>query len=297
MNGRICLVTGGTSGIGKATALALARMGAKVVLVARNPDRGRTVVEELRSVSRAGSVDFLLADLASLQEIRRLAEEFRERYQHLHVLINNAGNIFPPRKTTEEGFETTFAVNHLAPFLLTHLLADVLRQSAPSRVITVASSSHRFGSIDFCRIRGKKAAQGLYAGWRAYNQSKLANVLFTYELACRLEGTGVTVNCLHPGMVATNAASDSRGMLWALINRYRTFLIRFFLGLPHTFLKTPEQGAETSVYLASSQEVDGISGKYFVNKVPVRSSSKSYDRALAEKLWLFDSELTGLDHS
>jgi len=297
MRGRICLVTGSTSGIGKATSVELARMGATVVLVARDPDRGRAVLEEIISLCNGGSVDLLTADLSSLQEVRKLADAFMERFQNLHVLVNNAGTIFPPHRSTDEGFETTFVVNHLAQYLLTNLLLERMKASAPSRIITVSSASHRVGSIDFHRFRGENTGQGLYAGWRAYNQAKLANVLFTYELARQLHGSGVTANCLHPGMVATNAASDSKGILWALINRYRPFLTRFFLNLPFTFLKTPEQGAETSVYLASSQEVDGASGRYFVNKSPVRSSRKSYDRALAEKLWRVDSELAGLDHS
>jgi NAD(P)-dependent dehydrogenase (short-subunit alcohol dehydrogenase family) len=169
-----------------------------------------------------------------------------------------------------------------------------LKASAPARIVNVASGSHRFGAIDFARLQGEKKGRRLLPGWRAYNESKLANVLFTYELARRLEGTGVTANCLHPGLVATNAASDSPGILWRVINRYRPFLVRFCFRLPHTFLRSPEQGAETSVFLASSPEIEGITGKYFVERAEARSSKESYDPLLAERLWRLDEELVGL---
>jgi retinol dehydrogenase-14 len=294
MEGRICLVTGSTSGIGRATAFELARMGATVVMVARNSGRGEKTTEEVRAASGNPCVDLLLADLGSLGQVRQLAREFTARYQQLHVLVHNAGTIFPASRTTEDGFETTFAVNHLAPFLLTNLMLGLLRASAPARIVNVASASHRFGTLDCIGLRGEKQWCGLRASWRAYNQSKLANVLFTYELARRLEGTGVTANCLHPGMVATHAGSDSPGIVWRLVNRYRPFLVRFCLGLPHSFLLTPEQGAETTVFLASSPEVEGITGKYFVRKAEARSSRESYDPVLAERLWKLDTELVGL---
>ncbi len=294
MEGRICLITGSTSGIGRATAFELARAGATVVMVARDPGRGEESREAVRAASANGSVGLLVADLGSLGQVRRLAHEFKARYRRLHVLINNAGTIFPARRMTEDGFETTFAVNHLAPFLLTHLLLDLLKASEPARIVNVASASHRFGILDFERLRGKKRWWRLLPGWRAYNQSKLANVLFTYELARRLEGTGVTANCLHPGLVATNAAGEGPGVLWRAINRYRPFLIRLCLGLPHTFLLTPDQGAETSVFLASSPEVEGVTGKYFVKRAEARSSKRSYDSELAERLWRLDEELAGL---
>ncbi len=293
MEGRICLVTGSTSGIGRATAFELARMGATVVMVARNPGRGEKSTEEVRAASGNPCVALLLADLGSLGQVRQLAREFKARYQQLHVLVHNAGTIFPARKTTGDGFETTFAVNHLAPFLLTSLLLEHLKASSPARIVIVASASHKFGSIDFTRLTGAKEGHGLLDGWRAYNQSKLANVLFTYELARRLEGTGITANCLHPGMVATHAGSDSQGIVWRLINRYRPFLVRSLLGMPHTFLLTPEKGAETTLFLASSPEVEGITGKYFVRKAEARSSRDSYDPVLAERLWRLDEELVG----
>jgi NAD(P)-dependent dehydrogenase (short-subunit alcohol dehydrogenase family) len=294
MEGRICLVTGSTSGIGTVTALELARMGATVVMVARNPGKGEETLEQVRAASGNSSGDLLFADLGSLDQVRRLASEFENRYRRLHVLVNNAGTIFPEQETTEDGFETTFAVNHLAPFLLTNLTLGLLKKSAPARIVNVASASHSFGTLDHIRVRGEKQWWGLRAGWRAYNQSKLANVLFTYELARRLEGTGVTANCLHPGMVATRAASGSPGIVWRLINRYRPFLVNSLLGMPRTFLLTPEQGAETLVFLASSPEVEGITGKYFVRKVEAKSSRESYDPVLAERLWRLDEELVGL---
>ena len=294
MNGRVCLVTGSTSGIGRVTALELARMGATVVMVARNSDKGKETLEQVRDESGSSRVGLLLADLASLGQVRRLALEFETRYRHLPERINHAGTIFPPRATTEDGFETTFAVNHLAPFLLTNLMLGLLERSAPARIVIVASASHRFATLDCIRLWEERPWFGLHAGWRVYNQSKLANVLFTYELARRLEGTGVTANCLHPGMVATGAARDSEGILWSHVNRYRRFLVRFCLGLPHTFLLTPEQGAERTLFLASSPEVEGISGKYFVRKAQARSSRESYDPALAKRLWRLDEELVGL---
>jgi NAD(P)-dependent dehydrogenase (short-subunit alcohol dehydrogenase family) len=294
MEGKTCLVTGATSGIGRATAFELARMGATVVIVARNPGRGEDAMDAVRAASANASVDLLPADLGSLVQVRQLAREFEIRYPQLHVLVNNAGTIFPARKTTEDGLETTFAVNHLAPFLLTNLLMERLKASAPARIVNVASASHRFGAIDFARLQGDEKGRRLLPGWRAYNESKLANVLFTYELARRLEGTGVTANCLHPGLVATNAAIESPGILWHVINRYRPFLVRFCFGLPHTFLRTPEQGAETAVFLASSPEIEGITGKYFVGKAEARSSKESYDPLLAEQLWRLDEELVGL---
>ena len=293
MEGKTCLVTGATSGIGRATARELARMGATVVIVARNPGRAEETVEDVREASANASVDLLLADLGSLVQVRQLAREFETRHDRLHVLVNNAGTIFPARKTTEDGLETTFAVNHLAPFLLTNLLMERLKASAPARIVNVASASHKFGAIDFARLRREKKARLLLPGWRAYNESKLANVLFTYELARRLEGTGVTANCLHPGLVATRAGSESPGILWCVVNRYRPFLVRFCFGLPHTFLQTPEQGAETPVFLASSPEIKGITGKYFVKRAEASSSKESYDPLLAERLWRLDEELVG----
>src|SRR5215213_2753516 len=234
MGEKICLITGATSGIGKATAMGLANMGASVVMVGRDRGKGEAVMAEIKEGSANASVDLMLADLSSQEQVRRLADEFKEAYPRLDVLINNAGVIRSKRITTADGIETTFAVNHLAYFLLTNLLLNVLKASAPSRTVNVASGE-----------------QG-YKGAKAYSQSKLATVLFTYELARRLEGTGVTANCLHPGVVGTNLGSGVSGVFG--------FMVRALTPL----MKSPEKGAETSVYLASSPEVEGLSGRYFV---------------------------------
>src|SRR5919202_4606855 len=209
MRGRICLVTGATSGIGKATALGLARLGATLVLVTRDPQRGATTVAEIKQQTGNDALDFLTADLTSQQSIRRLADEFKRKYQHLHVLVNNAGGVFP-RTLTVDGLEKTFALNHLAYFLLTELLLDVLKASAPGRIVSVSSEAERGGKINFDDLQSYRK----YNAMRAYSQSKLANVIWTYELARRLEGTGVTANCLHPGAVATSFGNTIPLMNW-----------------------------------------------------------------------------------
>ncbi len=278
MGGKVCLITGGNSGIGKATALGLANMGATVVVVGR--DRGRTeaAVTEIEAESGNESVGLLLADLSSRESIRRLAEDFKGRYERLHVLINNAGVFLSKRTLTVDGIETTFAINYLAPFLLTNLLLDVLKASAPARILNVTSSAERSGIIDFDDLQGARE----HGGIRAYNRSKLAMVLFTYELARRLEGTGVTVNCLHPGVVATNLGRGNGGFFG--------FLTR----LMRPFISSPEKGAETSIYLASSPEVEGVSGKYFAKKAETRSSERSYDEETGRRLWQVSGKLTKL---
>ncbi len=297
MRGRVCLVTGATSGIGRATAAGLARRGATVVLGAREAGRGRRVLEEIRGETGNEALELLVGDLSRLADVRGMAAEFKERHDRLHVLVNNAGTIFPARRRTEEGLETTFVVNHLAPFLLTNLLLDRLVAGAPARVVNVVSATHRLGRIDPASLPPRGEKGGLLADWRAYNRSKLATVLFTCELARRLEGTGVTVNCLHPGLVATNAGGEGRGLLWGTVNRYRGGLVRLFLKLPRTFLLTPKEGARTSLFLACSPEVEGVTGRYFVGCVEARSSRTSYDRGLAERLWRVDAEVVGLGHS
>ena len=278
MDGKVCLITGATSGIGKATAVGLANMGASVVMVGRDRGRGEAALAEIKERSPNASVDLLLADLSSQEDIRRLAGEFKEAYPRLDVLINNAGVIRSKRVTTADGIEMTFAVNHLAYFLLTNLLLDALKASAPSRIVNVASGEQRNGSIDFDDLQGEKG----YKGAKAYSQSKLATVLFTYELARRLEGTGVSANCLHPGVVGTNLGSGVSGVFG--------FTVRALTPL----MKSPEKGAETSVYLASSPEVEGLSGRYFVKKAEVRSSDLSYDERLARRLWEVSADLTDL---
>ena len=278
MGEKVCLITGATSGIGKATAMGLANMGASVVMVGRDRGRGEAAMAEIKEGSANASVDLMLADLSSQEQIRRLADDFKQAYPRLDVLINNAGVIRSERITSADGLETTFAVNHLAYSLLTNLLLDVLKASAPSRIVNVASGEQRNGAIDFDDLQGEKG----YTGAKAYSQSKLATVLFTYELARRLEGTGVSANCLHPGVVGTNLGSGVSGVFG--------FMVRAMTPL----MKSPEKGAQTSIYLASSPEVEGVSGRYFVKKAEARSSDVSYDERIARRLWEASAELTKL---
>jgi retinol dehydrogenase 14 len=278
MGEKVCLITGATSGIGKATAIGLARMGASVVMVGRDRGRGEAALAEIKEKSAHVSVDLMLADVSSQVQIRRLADEFNDTYPRLDVLINNAGVFLSKRLTTADGIEMTFAVNHLAYFLLTNLLLDVLKASAPSRIVNVSSGAQGNGTIDFDDLQGEKG----YKGTKAYSQSKLANVLFTYELARRLEGTGVTANCLHPGAVRTNFGSGSSGVFGFMVRALRPLMI------------SPEKGAETSIYVASSPEVEGVSGRYFVKRAEARSSDKSYDERVASRLWEVSAELTNL---
>ncbi|MDP8952995.1 MAG: SDR family oxidoreductase [Actinomycetota bacterium] len=278
MDGRVVLITGGTSGIGKAAATALANMGAEVVITGRNKEKGEGVVEEIRRESGNDEVSFLSADLAVQAEVRRLAEEFEASHDRLDVLVNNAGLILSERTETPDGIETTLAVNHLAPFLLTNLLLDLLKRSAPSRIITVASDAERFGKMDLDDLQSEKR----YGAFRVYGKSKLANVMFTYELAERLEGTGVTANCLHPGSVNTGFGGNDRG--------FTTLLFRAF----KPFMRSPEQGADTIVYLAASPDIEGMNGRYLSDRKVTSSSKESYDEELRKKLWEASEELTGL---
>src|SRR5918992_3558000 len=279
MGEKICLITGATSGIGKATAMGLANMGASVVMVGRDRERGEAAMAEIKEKSPNASVDLMLADVSSQEQIRRLADEFKEASPRLDVLINNAGVFRSKRLTSADGIEMTFAVNHLAYFLLTHLLLDVLEASAPSRIVNVSSGAQSNGTIDFDDLQGENKE---YKGTKAYSQSKLANVLFTYELARRLEGTGVTANCLHPGAVRTSFGSGVSGVFGFMVRALRPFMI------------SPEKGAETSIYLASSPEVEDLSGRYFVKKAEARSSDVSYDERLARRLWEVSAQLTNL---
>jgi len=279
MQGKVCMVTGATSGIGKATALGLAQMGATVVMVSRDRARGEAAQSEIKTKSGNNAVDLLIADLSSQQSIRQLAENFKRNYTQLHVLINNAGVFMLTRRETVDGLEMTFAVDYLAPFLLTNLLLDVLKASAPARIVNVSSESHEAGYIKMDDLQAKKG----YRPMRVYGQAKLALVLFTYELARRLQGTGVTANCLHPGFVATNFAQRD---LWP-IARTAAKLVLFF-GI------SPEEGAKTSIYLASSPDVEGITGKYFVKSIPKRSTSISYDESLQQQLWEESAKLVNL---
>jgi len=276
MKGRVVLITGATSGIGKETAIGLARMGATLVLVGRDPEKARQTASEIAEKTGNRDVTMLLADLSSMKEVRRLSEEVIKTIPRLHVLVNNAGGIFMGRQITVDGYELSFALNHLSPFLLTNLLLELLKKSAPSRIVTVASMGHFIGRINFNDLMGERS----YGGFRAYDQSKLANVMFTYELARRLKGTGVTANCLHPGPVASNFG---KGQGW--------FGLLMRIGTP--FILTPEQGAKNSIFLASSPTVEGVTGRYFFKLRPSRSSRKSYDEEIAKRLWKTSEEYTG----
>ena len=280
MQGKICMVTGANSGIGKATALELAQMGATVVMVCRDRARGEEAKSEITTKSRNNAVDLLQADLSSQQSIRQLVENFQHHYTHLHVLINNAGASFPGRRReTVDGLEMTFVVNYLAPFLLTNLLLDMLKASAPARIVNVSSAAHTSGSIQLDDLQAEK----LYRPMRTYPQAKLAVVLFTYELARRLEGTGVTANCLHPGFVATNFAQSDGGPA-----------VRLLVKLIGSFGTSPQEGAKTSIYLACSPEVEGVTGQYFVKSTPRRSAAISYDESLQRQLWEQSAQLVNL---
>jgi len=275
MKGKTCVVTGATAGIGKETAVALAAAGARVAIVCRTRDKGERALAEIRQRS-GGDVVLFVADLGSQRAVRALASRLTAALPRVDVLVNNAGLILDQRVLTEDGLETTFAVNHIGYFLLSRLLEPKLCASAPARIVNIASGAHRGATIRFDDLMGAHA----YDGWRAYAQSKLANIVFTYELARRLAGTGVTANCLHPGAVATNFGSAGPA------------LIRVAVRVGRPFMKSPARGAATSIYLASSPEVEGVSGKYFVNRREARSSDESYDPEVAARLWKVSEELT-----
>jgi len=271
------MVTGATSGIGLATARALAQKGASVVVVGRNLDKGQSVVARIRQETGNSAVDLLLADLSIQAQVRRLAQEFEERYPRLDVLVNNAGGSYMKRRVTAEGIELTWALNYLCPFLLTNLLLDTLKASAPSRIINVLSDILRSASIDFDDLQAEKK----YSTMRSYGQSKLALLITTYEWARRLEGTQVTVNALHPGFVATEIFAKSGGVA------------RLVAPLIKLMAMSPEEGAETSFYLASSPEVAGVSGEYFHKKQAVSPAPVAYDAEVARRLWEISAEMTG----
>lgn len=279
MRGSTVLVTGGTGGIGLATAAGLAGLGARVGIVGRDRGRGEAAATSIRAEAAGAEVDVFVADLSAQSEVRRLAGEVLAAYRRLDVLVNNVGGYWAHRHTTADGLERTFAVNHLAPYLLTRLLLGRLVDSAPARVVTVSSGAQAMGRIDLDDLQGEHR----YRGQRAYNQSKLANVLFTYELARRLAGTGVTANVLHPGVVDTGFGREDSGAWMGLL-----------LPVVRRFLKTPAQGAATSVHLASSPDVAGVSGRYFADRTARKSSRRSYDEQLARRLWEVSAELTGL---
>ena len=280
VKGKICMITGATSGLGLATAEGLARRGASLVLVGRDRHKCEAVADRLRCENADAAVEFLVADLSSQAEIRSLAKRFRDRHERLDVLINNAAGIFMKRRLTVDGLEMTFALNHLAYFLLTTLLVDTLIASAPSRILNVSSSGHELApGLPFDDLQGERR----YRGFKRYQQSKLANLLFTYELARRLSGTGVTVNAIDPGIVATNLGRNNR-WTWRLVKPLFDLVFRMkYVG--------PAQGARTAVHLATSPELEGMTGLYFAEQKPVPSSRASRDEEAARRLWRVSEKL------
>ena len=279
MTGKFVLVTGGTGGIGKATAIGLATMGARVGVTGRDVSRTAQAAADVSAVSGNPAVDAFAADMTSQAEVRRLAAAVLGAYPRLDVLVNNVGGFWAHRHPTADGLERTFALNHLAPFLLTNLLLERLKASAPARVVTVSSNAHTMGRIDFDDLQGARN----YSGQRAYSQSKLANILFTNELARRLEGPGVTATCLHPGVVYTRFGAEDQIWYFGALQRLGMFV-----------LKTPAQGAETPIYLASSPDVEGITGQYFANRKPRTASKHAYDTDTASRLWQVSMDLVGI---
>lgn len=277
MEDRTCLVTGATDGIGFVAARELNRMGARVIMVGRNPAKTEAALERIVLGTGNHNIDYLLADLSSQQEVRRLADQVREKTSRLDVLLNNAGAIFLSNGASVDGIEMTFALNHLGYFLLTTLLLDLLIDSAPARIVNVSSSSH-YEPTELLLEDLPRPGSG--RSYRAYGRSKLCNVLFTYELARRLDGTGVTANALHPGLVRTNIARNN-----GLLGRVGNFFIRV-RGI------SAERGAETPVYLSASPEIEGVTGKFFIDRRAVPSSPLSYDTALAAGLWELSERLT-----
>jgi NAD(P)-dependent dehydrogenase (short-subunit alcohol dehydrogenase family) len=279
MAGRTVLVTGATSGIGRATAVALASMGAHVAITGRDHTRTEAAAQEIHAVS-GERAEMLVADLSSQSEVRRLAAQALGVLPRLDVLVNNVGGYWNTRRVTADGLEHTFALNHLAPFLLTNLLlGQMLKSGTPARVVTVASNAEALGRVEFDDLQGERS----YSGARAYNQSKLANVLFTYELARRLRATSVTANAVHPGMVSTRfGAEDPAGVQ------------RVLVPLMRPFMRTAARGAATSVHVASAPDLENATGAYFANSQPRRSSERSYEEATAARLWHVSAELVGL---
>ena len=279
MAGKSVLVTGGTGGIGKATAIGLAALGARVGITGRDPARTQAAAAGIRAATGNVAVDVFAADMSAQAEVRRLAAQVAGTYPRLDVLVNNVGGFWAHRHVTADGLEHTFALNHLAPFLLTNLLLDRLIASAPARIVTVSSGAQARGRIDFDDLQGERN----YSGQRAYSQSKLANVMFTYELARRLEGTGVTATVLHPGVVRTSFGAEDQAAHFAVLIR-----------MARPFMKTAAQGAVTPVYLACSPQVEGVTGRYFANRKPKTAAKTAYDTTAAARLWQVSADLTDL---
>ena len=280
MAGKVVLVTGGTGGIGKATAIGLASIGARVGITGRDLGRAEQVAADIRSACGNPAVDAFGADMSSQTEVRRLAVAVLGTYPRLDVLVNNVGGFWAHRHLTADGLEHTFALNHLAPFLLTNLLLDRLKASAPARVVTVSSGAQSMGRIDFDDLQGA----GNYSGQRAYSQSKLASIMFTNELARRLEGTGVTATAVHPGVVRTNFGAEDQAWFFAVIG-----------GVVRPLLKTPAQGAQTSIFLASSPDVQGVTGQFFANRKAKAANKLANDTQMSARLWQVSANLVGFD--
>ena len=279
MAGKSVLVTGGTGGIGKATAIGLAALGARVGITGRDQARAAAAAAGIRAATGNAAVDAFAADMSAQAQVRRLAAQVAGTYPRLDVLVNNVGGFWAHRHVTADGLEYTFALNHLAPFLLTNLLLDRLTASAPARIVTVSSGAQAQGRIDFDDLQGERN----YSGQRAYSQSKLANVMFTYELARRLEGTGVTATVLHPGVVRTSFGAEDQAAHFAVLIR-----------MARPFMKTAAQGAATPVYLACSPQVEGVTGRYFANRKPKTAAKTAYDTTAAARLWQVSADLADL---
>ncbi len=279
MTGKTVLITGGTGGIGRAAATGLASMGARVGITGRDRARAGRAAAAIVRESGNPAVDAFVADMSSQAELRRLACEVLSAYPRLDVLLNNVGGFWSHRHLTADGLEHTFALNHLAPFLLTSLLLDRLKASAPARVVTVSSGAQGTGNIDFDDLMGERK----YSGQRAYSQSKLANVMFTYELARRLEGTGVTATVLHPSVTRTAFGAEDPARAMAPI-----------IAALRPFMRSPQRGADTAVFLASSLEAEGVTGRYFANRKARESHKTSYDTATTGRLWRISADLVGL---
>jgi retinol dehydrogenase 14 len=280
MTGKTVLITGGTGGIGRAAAIGLASMGARVGITGRDPSRAVAAAHEIVRLSGNPSVDVFVADLSSQGDVRRLAGEVLAAYPRLDVLLNNVGGFWAHRHVTADGLEHTFALNHLAPFLLTNLLLERLVASAPARIVTVSSAAHSMGKLDFDDLMAERN----YSGQRAYNQSKLGNVMFTYELARRLAGTGVTATALHPGVTSTGFGAEDAVRVMAPL-----------VALLRPFMKSPERGADTAVYLASAAGADGVTGLYFADSKARKSHESTYDASAAARLWQVSADLVGLE--
>ena len=275
------LITGATSGIGRETATAIAKTGNNIIFSARDKNKAQSTLNYLKSINNSIRIDYFIADLSSMQETRNFASDIKKSYSQIDVLINNAGLILGKRKITPDNYEYTFALDHLSPFLITGMLLDLLKNSPSARIITVSSAAHMIGRIHFNDIMLTKK----YSSFKAYSQAKLANVLFTYELSRRLQGQKITSNALHPGTVASNFGNDL------------TIGYKYMIKLSKPFMIRPEKGAATSVHLALSPEVEGVSGKYFVKKKSVKSSPLSYDLNIAERLWALSEELTDFKYA